>query len=66
MVKFHEDEFILIRTRDGAKIIERLFLTEEGFGQTPHDSERENKQLAQAILGWLESEKTGRVSFGKI
>jgi hypothetical protein len=62
--KLHDDEFMLVRVRDGKRIIGRLFLTETGISQRPCNAFEENRALARSVNGWLESEQAGRVSFG--
>lgn len=64
-INYHEDEFCLIRIRDGARIVSRLFLTDNGFGSPWDASVGYNSNLAQTVNGRLESEKNGKVSFGK-
>lgn len=66
MVDFSNDEFMLVRTRDKAVIINRLFLTASGISNIPCDAHRTNEPLAKSVIEQLDSEKSGRVSFGKV
>jgi hypothetical protein len=59
-----EDEFMLVRKRDNAKVIGRLFLTETGISQTPCFAHTENRELAFFVNRTLDSESRASVSFG--
>lgn len=66
MSDLHPDEFMLVRIRDGAVIIPRLFLSKNGIGQTPVDAVRGgNHTLAHRVWTWLSADDRGHVSFGK-
>ena len=36
-LKIHKDEFMVVRTRDGAIVLDRVFLSEDAFATTPAD-----------------------------
>ncbi|MEQ1668408.1 MAG: hypothetical protein ABL868_08155 [Sulfuriferula sp.] len=62
-----EDEYMLVRKKDSAVIIKRLFLSESGLSISPFGAERgDNEQIALILRGLLESEAGKRVSFGKL
>ncbi len=62
-----DDEYMLVRRRDNAVIINRLFLSETGIAGTPVMATRgENLDLARQVHGWLQSETSNRVSFGRL
>jgi len=65
MITVQDDEYMLVRIKDNAVVINRLFLTDTGISQRPCHAEKENEELAKCVNGWLEREKAGRVSFGK-
>ena len=65
MADIRNDEFMLVRVSDKKVIIPRLFLSEQGISEVPCFANTHNAQLALSVNGWLESEKAGRVSFGK-
>jgi hypothetical protein len=59
-----DDEFMLVRKKDNAVIIPRLFVGGNGISSRPQSANKENKELASSVMSWLESERAGRVSFG--
>lgn len=62
----HDDEYMIVRKRDGAEIVSRLFLTDTGCADNPVSAIHENKQIARSLNNALACEKSGWVSFGKI
>jgi hypothetical protein len=67
LMKIFSDEYMLVRKKDSAVVLDRLFLSESGLSTSPVGAERgENEQLAFILRGWLESESAGRVSFAKV
>jgi len=66
-MKIQDDEYMLVRKKDNAVIINRLFLSDNGLSSMPAMAEQgDNKELANSVNKWLESERAGRVSFGVI